>query len=91
MPQLIIITSQSGALLNLRCPYHAKVIKTFATKSRATGAINFIILRKFDAQNNTAASKDLYAILRGAKVNILNCKKIAPMLDFNRWILWEYY
>src|SRR5437762_1134787 len=36
-PQLASTTSQRGALLNLRCPYHAKVMKTLEQTSRRMG------------------------------------------------------
>src|SRR5690554_6648313 len=40
MPQLISTTTQSVAPGNLRCPYQAKVMKTFEATSSRTGATN---------------------------------------------------
>jgi hypothetical protein len=37
MPQLAKITIQSGLVLNFRCPYHAKVMKTFDASRSKTG------------------------------------------------------
>src|SRR5690606_37294814 len=37
MPQLMMITAVSGADLNLRCPYQAKVMKMFDRTNRPTG------------------------------------------------------
>ena len=39
MPQLTRTAPQSGAALNLRCPYQAKVMNTFEATGRAIGAI----------------------------------------------------
>src|SRR5947209_5433179 len=38
MLQLVTMTSHKGELLYFRCPYHAKVIKTFEVISRAMGS-----------------------------------------------------
>jgi hypothetical protein len=37
MPQLTSTTTASGTTLNLRCPYHAKVMNRFEQKSIMIG------------------------------------------------------
>ena len=38
MPQLAMITNHSGRSVYFRCPYQAKVMKTFEQSSRTIGA-----------------------------------------------------
>ena len=38
MPQLTMMTSQSGELLNFKWPYHANVMKMFEQVSSTTGS-----------------------------------------------------
>src|SRR5262252_5963412 len=38
MLQLATITRTSGLFLNFKCPYHAKVMKTFEQVSKTTGS-----------------------------------------------------
>src|SRR5207247_11428862 len=45
MTQLTMMACQRGAALNLKCPYHAKVMNTFEQVSKTTGSQRLIITR----------------------------------------------